>query len=144
MFQTIRIRLTAMLVLLYLILYLVSSTVIYALTSQLSIGNLDAILKETADPLAAQIAANGLNGCTQILACQPFALRVELLSQDMNVRLHDVAVHVIVKPPHAIKQSILGENPPRIAHKKFHQLKLALRQFERIAAKRDATLNEIK
>lgn len=57
MFQTIRIRLTAMLVLLYLILYLVSSTVIYALTSNLSIGNLDAILKETADPLAAQIAA---------------------------------------------------------------------------------------
>ncbi|KUO96067.1 sensor histidine kinase [Ferroacidibacillus organovorans] len=57
MFQTIRIRLTAMLVLLYLILYLVSSTVIYALTSQLSIGNLDAILKETADPLAAQISA---------------------------------------------------------------------------------------
>lgn len=62
MFGRVRVRLTALLVLLFLTLYVATSILIYGLTAQLTMDNVDAVLQDTSRPLAEQVSASLAHG----------------------------------------------------------------------------------
>ena len=58
MFQRVRLRLSALLVLLYIALYALTSVLIYSLSERLMIDSVDAVMEATAQPLVAEVSAS--------------------------------------------------------------------------------------
>ncbi len=58
MFQRVRLRLSALLVLLFLALYALTSFLIYSLSVQLMIGSVDSVMEDTAQPLVEEVSSS--------------------------------------------------------------------------------------